>query len=130
MNPKDHKSPRDIWLGIVIAIGLPVLGGAMSRLLLRQGAITIERQILYDIGTVALALILALGFLAVSYYRRDLPRQRIEWAIKNNRKICHCTETGIVMLQAKGKTPDVKDYFCPRCRNREVDITTPPNQLT
>ncbi|MBI4685312.1 MAG: hypothetical protein HY755_08940 [Nitrospirae bacterium] len=83
---------------------------------------TINKQLLLDILSITAGILMTAAYLAFSYWHKDRPKQRIETAIKQGRQICHCTEIGVVMLQAKEKAQGIKDYYCPRCGRRDLKV--------
>jgi hypothetical protein len=101
---------------------IPALGRLIAHLVGTTGEMTISIKRLLDISAILLWVFLCLVYLAYSYWNRSLPRQKIEWAMKHGRKICHCTEIGVVMLQAKEKAQGIQDYYCPRCKRRDLKI--------
>ena len=86
------------------------------------GEMTIGKQLLLDILSITAGILMTAIYLAFSYWHKDRPRQRVETAIKQGRQICHCTEIGVIMLQAKEKDQGIQDYYCPRCRRRTVKV--------
>jgi hypothetical protein len=104
------KASLTAWLGAVVGIVVLQFAGP-------SGDVTLPAKTATELLLLTGALILSVGAVAYSYWKKCQPIEMVDRAIKQGRPICHCTEAGTVMIvpDTNPKGGGIKSYKCPKC---------------
>jgi hypothetical protein len=104
------------------ALLVAAIGIVLNHLLGSSGEVRLPVQEAKDLTLLAGGVLCSVVAFAYSYWKKCQPREEIEWAKKNGRLICECTEVGTVMVMVpKPRSGEsIKLYECPKCKEARL----------
>lgn len=113
------KSPLKSHLVTLLTAATGMIG---NHLIGQTGTVQLPATIATDIMLGVAGLLFAVLGVAYSYWKRCQPMELIEWAKKQGRIICECTEVGTVMVMCDRERSgaSLKVYECKVCKEIRV----------
>ena len=84
-----------------------------------SGEVRLPAKTVTEVLLAGIGLLFSVCIVAYSFWKKCQPMEMVDWAIKQGRPICHCTETGTVMVVPRTNPSGggIKRYECPKCRD-------------
>ena len=84
------------------------------------GDLTLPTKLLAPLATAFVGILAAWASWTYSLHNRNSKRELIKDALSKGRLICHCTESGEIMIQHHAVGHSIEAYACPVCTNVEI----------